>query len=201
MQNSGQLSPEQLSLLKNTDFIHQKTAALQQINYIFQNFQQMLAPIVLDQQTHALKDILFASPKISKGENYLGLPYLVLDYPAHFATPSIFTFRTFFWWGNFFSFTLHLQGPILDKYRAALLKNASQMRLSEYYLCINDTPWNYTTLSSNYVLASSFTENELIHYLKEWNFIKISACLSLDEYPLLAQKGSSHFEKIMCFLI
>ena len=46
--------------------------------------------------------------KISKGENYRHLPYVILDYPAFFDKENIFTVRTIFWWGNFFSVTLHL---------------------------------------------------------------------------------------------
>ena len=42
------------------------------------------------------------SGKISRGENYRGLPYLILDYPAYFSQKDIFAFRTMFWWGHFF---------------------------------------------------------------------------------------------------
>ncbi|MBL0047904.1 MAG: hypothetical protein IPP32_07400 [Bacteroidetes bacterium] len=200
MQNSGQLSPSQLSLLKNTEFIHQKTAALQQINYLFQNFQQVLAPVVLDQQTHALKDIPFASPKISKGENYLGLPYLVLDYPAHFATPSIFSFRTFFWWGNFFSFTLHLQGPILDKYRAALINNKNRIHESNFYICIANNPWMYNYETYNYKRISDLTQIELIQILEEKPFIKFSIPIEIEHYPSLISQGYNYFSIFIGFL-
>ncbi len=34
----------------------------------------------------------------------------MLDYPRAFGRDSIFACRTFFWWGRFFSLTLHLAG-------------------------------------------------------------------------------------------
>src|SRR6187549_876336 len=49
-------------------------------------------------------------PKISRGENYKGLPYVVLDYPRLFTSEHVFAIRTHFWWGNYFSVTLHLKG-------------------------------------------------------------------------------------------
>lgn len=49
-------------------------------------------------------------PKIYKGENYNGFPYVIMDYPASFEKHNIFAVRTMFWWGNFISITLHLSG-------------------------------------------------------------------------------------------
>ena len=56
--------------------------------------------------------IVQSTPKIAKGENYLQLPYVLLDYPRCFDKENIFAIRTMFWWGNFFSITLHLSGSI-----------------------------------------------------------------------------------------
>ena len=38
-------------------------------------------------------EMLFHSPKISKGENYKGLPYVMLDYPRCFGKTDIFAIR------------------------------------------------------------------------------------------------------------
>src|SRR3954452_928432 len=63
------------------------------------------------------QDRLAASPvvglnavqaKISRGENYRGLPYVMLDYPRIFSKDHTFAIRSFYWWGNFFSITLQL---------------------------------------------------------------------------------------------
>src|SRR5438309_4807722 len=68
------------------------------------------------------------SPKISRGENYLGLPYVILDYPRQFAKDDVFAIRSFFWWGNFFSITLHLSGSYLKQY-SATIESAIKNRL------------------------------------------------------------------------
>lgn len=46
-------------------------------------------------QWDAFKELTATMPKISKGENYLQLPYLILDYPAIFEKNNIFALRTF----------------------------------------------------------------------------------------------------------
>src|SRR5450755_2986522 len=57
-----------------------------------------------------IKEILETPPRISKGENYKGLPWVVLDYPRAFGRLDVLAVRTLFWWGNYFSVTLHLKG-------------------------------------------------------------------------------------------
>src|SRR4051794_13074066 len=42
-------------------------------------------------------------PKTSRGENYRGLPYVILDFPRQFTKVDVLAVRSFFWWGNFFS--------------------------------------------------------------------------------------------------
>ena len=74
-------------------------------------------------QWDAFKELTATMPKISKGENYLQLPYLILDYPAIFEKNNIFALRTFFWWGNFFSINLHISGIYKTAFQDTLLKN------------------------------------------------------------------------------
>ncbi len=53
--------------------------------------------------------------KISRGENYLGFPWFILDHPATFQKDQVFAFRTLVWWGNYFSVTFHISGTCYDK--------------------------------------------------------------------------------------
>ncbi|MCF8254088.1 MAG: hypothetical protein K9H61_09375 [Bacteroidia bacterium] len=47
--------------------------------------------------------------KISLGENYLEMPYVVLDYPKISGNDFPFLFRTFFWWGHPISYQILVQ--------------------------------------------------------------------------------------------
>ena len=62
------------------------------------------------------------SPKISKGENYNGLPYVMFDYPRFFTKENVFAVRTFFWWANYFSVTLHLKGEYKEMFAETIFK-------------------------------------------------------------------------------
>src|SRR4030095_12152471 len=66
---------------------------------------------------HLPAEIAKARVRIFRGDNYQFLPYAVMDYPALYARENSFAYRTMFWWGNFFSFTLYLHGTYMELYR------------------------------------------------------------------------------------
>ena len=84
---------------------------------MYKQSQRLLLQLIL----HCRKKSLNSSPKISKGENYKGLPWLVLDYPRYFNKEDIFAIRTLFWWGNFFSITLHISGKYKMRYEKKII--------------------------------------------------------------------------------
>src|SRR6185369_14445953 len=104
------LSQKELELVSNTEWILTKNEVITKA--------KLLLGSVLDEQIKWLShhklilpsEIKESSPKISKGENYRGLPYMVLDHPRRFDKEDVFAIRTLFWWGNFFSTTLQLSG-------------------------------------------------------------------------------------------
>src|SRR5688572_24832334 len=102
-----QLSPDELVMITDTTWILAKQRIIKKVYELFavvaEDFKLALTvsdpfPTGISQQ----------SAKISKGENYLSLPYVMLDYPSAFSKTGICAVRTMFWWGNFFSITLHL---------------------------------------------------------------------------------------------
>ena len=103
------LSQEEEELVATADWILTKNRVIQKINQLLSNVQTSQQQF-LQTCTTLEKEVLASSPKISKGENYKGLPWLVLDYPRSFNKEEVFAIRTLFWWGNFFSVTLHLSG-------------------------------------------------------------------------------------------
>src|SRR4051812_17613378 len=102
-----QLSPAEQHLITNAEVLLTKNRVITKIKGLLEDVQdQMLQRAVTFSNAH----IFQTGPKISRGENYLGLPYLVLDYPRVFQQHDIFAIRSFFWWGHFFSSTLHVSG-------------------------------------------------------------------------------------------
>ncbi|HUS03429.1 MAG TPA: hypothetical protein VMY77_16935, partial [Chitinophagaceae bacterium] len=100
-----QLSPEELELVNTTQWILSKHAITKKVYDLFGDLS-----LELKNEAHSYnylfpENLQYQSGKISKGENYRLLPYVILDYPAFFWKDRIFAIRTMFWWGNFFSVT------------------------------------------------------------------------------------------------
>ena len=79
------------------------------------------------------------TPKISRGEKYRDMPWVMLDYPRCFAAAQgHFAIRTFFWWGHYFSIQLQLSGG----YAQQLLPLLGWLQAKGWYVGCTDDPWD-----------------------------------------------------------
>jgi len=191
------ITEEELDLIQNADFIYTKNDALEKIHTLFSEIRDDLINIVQSKGFHLPAAIDSKDNKISRGEFYKDLPYLVLDYPKHFKQESIFAFRTMFWWGNFISFTLHIGGVILNEYEGHLLNNFSKLNQKGYYFCVNNTPWDYHYEADNYQLIETLSKEEITNHIKETRFIKLSKKISLGEISTAKHEAVSTFQDLM----
>jgi hypothetical protein len=66
-------------------------------------------------------------PKISKGEKYQELPWVMLDYPRCFSESGHFAVRIFFWWGHYYVVMAQFSG----KYAEPVLKRLDAGEMPE----------------------------------------------------------------------
>ena len=152
-----------------------------------------LASAYGDMIKEILPSIQAGSPKISKGENYLGLPYVMLDYPGIFGRHDIFAIRCFFWWGNFFSITLHLSGIYQQQYEA-ILQNAIKHNLFEnWYISVNESQWEHHLQVDNYTPITQEFKPEL----SEKTFIKLAKKIPLEQWDQANEFFIENFEKLL----
>lgn len=117
------LSELESTLISNPEWILVKNQILQKVTRLFAE----LAELYLSNPANSNlpEEIISIPPKISKGDQYKGLPYLVLDFPRFFDKKHVFAIRTFFWWGNYFSATIHLKGRYRELYAEKILNMMS----------------------------------------------------------------------------
>lgn len=173
-----QFTPEEYGIVMNSRFLLVKSALLEKVK----NQLDALAQVY---STYPFQSIATRPPKISKGENYRGLPYMVLDYPAVFAKDDIIAIRTMFWWGHFFSITLHLQGSYKQQYAQVVKANLKKLKPQNMYIACGETPWEYHYAEDNYCLVSMLTAVEVDNIINAKPFIKLSMQLPLPDYDKL----------------
>ncbi len=189
------LSKEEYALFSDNELLLRKRIIAEKINNELEELK-VLYKDQFNQLGHEsiLVKYLTVSPKISKGENYKGFPYFILDYPRVFGENETFAIRSMVLWGNFFSFTLHISGQFQKEINQKLLSNKKEF--NAYYLCINDTPWEYLYTKDNYQLINSLSPILFEKSLIKKPFIKISTYHSLFEYPRLKSHAKAFLEKI-----
>lgn len=175
-------TPTELSTLHNTRFFEVKASATQKIEQLLAEVRDEIKDEIKKNGLTFPNEVDSVNGKIFRGENYRGLPYLVLDYPKHFSKNYVMAFRTMFWWGNFFSFTLHLQGKALELFTPKI----QQLKKKKVYLCINNTPWQYHYNKDNYVLLDDLSETEIKKLILEKGFLKLSRKLPLKDHEKLS---------------
>ena len=153
--------------------------------------QPTIKDICLREKESLPSSLLFSQQKITAGENYKGLPYLVMDYPRVFERQDLMTFRTMIWWGNEASLTLHLQGKYWDKYQNLVIKNLKETASQNLNWCVNSTPWEYHFEPDNYLPISDVSD-----FSNDKKFCKISRKLplsSLEKLPTFIEESTTLF--------
>ena len=188
---------EELESLKNSHFFQIKLAVTRKIIELFGALESELKEAVATLPVSLGEEINIKNGKIFRGENYLNLPYIVLDYPRQFSTESIFAFRTMFWWGNGYSFTLHLQGLAWENRKIALIRNLDKLKGNNLYLCINNTPWQYHFEKQNYIKLDQFLKDGRSEELMDKEFIKIASRLDVDQYENVIDASVKTFQLVL----
>lgn len=186
-------SSKELTYLQDTDFLITKQKVTAKMQHLLEQTRKQLKSVVTatDFEFPAKTDLSLG--KISKGEQYRQLPYLVLDYPKKFTQTDIFVFRTMFWWGNEFSCALLLTGQSWDACKETLLPQLQQTSGNDWYVCVNSTPWEHYFATDNYQKISGFSAKELAILFEKMSFLKISKRLSLAEWESLPDFAKNTF--------
>jgi hypothetical protein len=174
------VSASEMELVKNAGWILTKNTLLRKITGLFAELSGLMQAEW--QKGNWPPELSQSTPKISKGENYKGLPYLVLDYPRRFSRTDIFAIRTLFWWGNYFSVTLHLKGRYKDIFLPVIREHISRLAENHYYICVSPDEWLHELDESNYRPLAEMTVEQTDEILSAKSFLKLTAKYELDKW-------------------
>jgi hypothetical protein len=127
-------------------------------------------------------------PKISKGENHKGLPWVMLDYPRVFGKEDVCAIRTFFWWGHAFSITLHLKGVYREKFLPTILTRREELEAAGFGLGISADEWAHEHTEETYGPLMDIGE-------RPW--LKLSARVGLEHWDEAPERLSALHSLLM----
>jgi hypothetical protein len=173
-----QLSKAETDLMLNAEIILTKNRVLEKMKALL---EEVMEKQLLYKNEHLPQHEAFLiSPKISRGENYLGLPWLILDYPRTSLGNNLFFIRSMFWWGKFFSSTLHISGDFKKSF-SERIRN-SMAALPQHFIGINEDPWVHHFEPDNYRSIGSISEREFDRLANNMEHLKIGISFPLQEW-------------------
>lgn len=189
-----QFSTEELLLVQNSGLILTK-------NRIIEKISLGLGGLVLQMQHEVRKRTLIyeafdqSGPKLSRGEKYQGLPYLMLDYPRMFDKKHILAIRTFFWWGYFCSITLHVKGRYQLQVSEKISYSLDRLKEKNFYISLHGDEWDHDITGKAYqplTVASANAEE-----LQQGNFIKLSSKAAIGQWDVMEKELFEYFIELL----
>jgi hypothetical protein len=167
------LSEEELALASDASLMLLKNSVIEKVNQLFGRLS-VAQPEVISPLQRELEAALEVPAKISRGESYRALPYLVLDYPRYFRPHDVMAIRTMFWWGNFFSVTLHLKGNYREHFSERILSRRQRIGELGFFACIAPEEWEHHFGEDNYLPVDLIEEDEWLELYRARLFTKLA---------------------------
>lgn len=172
------LSSKEIELLSSNSFFEILKKVDGNLNSLLYSVQQEILSYWKNNSQLILPEEASQVPgKISKGYNYKGFPYQVMDFPSVFGKQDTFSFRVFFWYGNYFSANLLLTGRYAKEWKQEILRLNSE----ETFLLLDADIWESDISDRNKLsltsankpeIESFFDENESIRLFRLFNMQK-----------------------------
>lgn len=188
-------TPEELGVIADIEFFTLKERVTQKILDALNHAQQGILASHVHESFAYPHRMDAAIGKVSKGEQYKGYPYMVLDFPRLFAQSGVFAFRTMVWWGHAAYFTLHISGKYLAQHREAILRNWSALQGQGVYI-YQDTQdvWHHEVESPYYETVDAVEAKHVEQWWEEFDYLKLARRLELLQLEDLASESVKAYE-------
>jgi len=196
-QTKIQFLPAEMELVSSPDIILTKNAILQKIKSFYEELQIKQQDILKKYSSQLPEEVLKISPKISRGENYKGLPWLVLDNPRYFQHNNIFAIRTMFWWGNFFSITLHISGNNKNNLLKNLTDNVSLLEKNDFYIYNGTKEWEHDIDPDSYKKLSAIDGDKLQKIFSANSFLKLAVKFTVESLEVVEENLLRNYELLV----
>lgn len=191
------LSDKELDLVCNSDWIFTKHKIISKVYQLFGSAAQHMQQAAKDAMDNLPAACFLNQPKIYKGENYRLLPYVMLDYPRYFLKEETLAIRTLFWWGNFFSVTLHVSGANKTVMEAGIIKAFLWLQSQDYWIGVNDEQWEHHFEKDNYTSLQSLSRHEFETIVLSKNFLKLAKKIPLQQWNKAAIFIEKSFDEML----
>ncbi len=188
------LNEDELTLIQDKLFFELKQSALQKIEDELAILSQNIKNHISSNEYHFPENTDITFGKTSKGENYKGLPYRILDIPRLFKQEGIFAYRIMFWWSKGFYFTFHLSGEHLESYLIKLESQFPMWQKQNVFYYKNDNEWQHEVEAPFYYPMENTDFDKLKRIAQEQGYLKIARKLDIFQIEEIRKFGLETFK-------
>ncbi|WP_339815803.1 hypothetical protein [uncultured Imperialibacter sp.] len=193
-------SKEEIDLMGDSELLLTKRKVISKMADRFSAVEGKFRQIMLSESSlHLPPDTLVKAGKVSRGENYKGLPYIVLDYPRLMTRHDVLNIRLLFWWGHYFTLSLHVAGGFWQERKPNILKNIGALTFGKIRFQVDGSPWENDIFSGNFHDLNPSDSVQTLSIEKS-TFLRLSYYLPLHEIPNLDEFATKGFKKFMSIL-
>ncbi|WP_339788901.1 hypothetical protein [uncultured Imperialibacter sp.] len=193
-------STEEIDLMGDSELLLTKRKVISKMadrfSFVEGKFKQLMQS---ETGLHLPPDTLVKAGKVSRGENYKGLPYIVLDYPRLMTRHDVLNIRLLFWWGHYFTLSLHMAGGFWQERKPNILKNIGALTFEKIRFQVDGSPWENDIFSGNFHDLNPSDSVQTLSIEKS-TFLRLSYYLPLHEIPNLDEFATKGFKKFMSIL-
>lgn len=191
------LSEEQRELMMNDRFILTKNAVLEQMEAFFGQLCNRIR-VQVEKAGFSDSELFITNPKISKGEQYQQLPWVMLDYPRLFNKTDSCAVRCFFWWGQYWSITLQLSGRFLLEYQQELAVFVNdRIHEPDWYISTGDDPWQHDLHSGHYMPTTAVNQS---YWQEERSYLKLVKKIPLEQWDQISVLMEDNYSALIAIL-
>jgi hypothetical protein len=198
MQN--QFNNDEISLMFDAALFERKRAVHQKLFAEFEIIRLRLKDSALHKQFPFPAGTDFETGKISQGENYLGYPWIILDFPKYFNKNAMFAFRTMFWYGHYFSISLLIGGEVLP----GLLPHVSEKlrhTADALQFATHEDPWCHDINEITFSQANLLTREAIALHAERHGYIKLTIKTTETDMEKLRELVFTHYEAMLKLLL
>jgi hypothetical protein len=174
----------ELQIASDTNFFDVKRELTSKVINILEQYgdkllQEIITPVFQE------RGIKKTGLKVSKGENFKGYPYIVLDCPKLYSTDTEVICRTIFWWGHSWSLHFTIQGQTFARVSQSL-QDFSASLSTDWLLYTGENIWEQDVDSVLFVPITSLSKTVIYDTINKQGFFKIANKINLSnavEWP------------------
>lgn len=185
------LTKHELDFASDTIYPETKQSVMLKMQQLFAACAQKLNQNVLYRELTANTQF-----KITKGEQYKSVPYMVVDCPQIKGPEIDLVLRTMFWWGHYISCNLIVQTARLEHGQDYMaIKQLHKTRI----LTGNDL-WEQDLDSSEFSKCSALSDAEIEQLIQSHTYLKLSRKIPLRKHARLPELVDTVYSNWMAVL-